>query len=139
MAPVHPGLVVLPPELTAVLRAIVPPLVAAYVVFVVMVILAWRRPGLPRPRWREKTREPVRESKGSFLATAICGYVVFLAIVLVFHVWLAGESDALVSAVWGGLFLSMTALGASAFTTLVVPLLRGRKVDGRRQARPRGG
>jgi hypothetical protein len=139
MAPVHPRLVVLPPEVTAVLRAIVPPLVAGYVVFVMMVILAWRRPGPPRPRWREKPHEPVPESKGSFLSTAICGYVVFLAIVLVFHVWLAGESDALVSAVWGGLFLSVTALGASAFTTLIVRLLRGRKVGRRWQARPRGG
>jgi hypothetical protein len=139
MAPVHPGLVVLPPEVTAVLRAIVPPLVAAYVVFVVMVILAWRRPCPPRPGSREKTHAQERESKGSFLATAICGYVVFLAIVLVFHVWLAGESDALVSAVLGGLFLSLTALGASAFTTIVVPLLRRRKVGRRRQAGPRGG
>jgi hypothetical protein len=51
-------------------------------------------------------------------------------------VWLAGESDALGSALWGGLFLSVTALGASAFTTLVVPLWRGRKVGRRRQARP---
>jgi hypothetical protein len=122
-----------------VLRSIVPPLVAAYVAFVVMVILARRRPGPPRPRWHARTHAPERESQGSFLATATCGYVVFLAIVLVFHVWLAGESDALGSAVWGGLFLSVTALGASAFTTLVVPLWRGRKVGRRRQARPRGG
>ena len=120
------------------LRAIVPPLVAAYVVFVLMVILARRRPGPPRLGLREKMHAE-RESQGSFLATAICGYVVFLAIVMVFHVWLAGESDALVSAVWGGLFLSVTALGASAFTTLVVPLWRGRKVGRRGQARPRGG
>jgi hypothetical protein len=139
MAPVHPGLVVLPPEVTAVLRAIVPPLVAAYVVFVVMVVLAWRRPGPPRAGWREKTHAPERESQGSFLATATCGYVVFLAIVLVFHVWLAGESDALGSALWGGLFLSVTALGASAFTTIVVPFLHRRKVGGRRQACSRRG
>jgi hypothetical protein len=79
---------------------------------------------------------PERESQGSFPATATCGYVVFLAIVLVFDVWLAGESDALGSALWGGLFLSVTALGASAFTTLVVPLWRGRKVGRRRQAPP---
>lgn len=117
------------------LRAIVPPLVAAYVVFVMMVILAWRRPGPPRAGWREKTHAPERESQGSFLATATCGYVVFLAIVLVFHVWLARESDALGSALWGGLFLSVTALGASAFTTIVVPLLRRRKVPPRHRQR----
>jgi hypothetical protein len=67
-----------------VLRAIIPPLVAAYVVFVVLVILAWRRPGPPPPGWRARTHAPERESQGSSLATAIWGYVVFLAIVLVF-------------------------------------------------------
>lgn len=120
------------------LRAIVPPLVAAYAVFLAMVILAWRRPA-PRPRWREKPPAPTAASTASVFATASCGYLVFLVIVLVFHVWLAGESDALVSAAWGGLFLSVAALGASAFTTLVVPLLRSRKVGRRRQARPRAG
>jgi hypothetical protein len=34
------------------------------------------------------------------------GYVVFLVIVLIFHVWLAAESEAFASAVWGGAFLS---------------------------------
>ena len=110
------------------LRAIVPPLVATYAVFVAMMILAWRRPA-PRPRWRQKPPAPTAESTGSVLATASCGYVVFLVIVLVFHVWLAGESDALISAVWGGLFLSVTVLGASALIRLVVPWLRDRKVD----------
>jgi hypothetical protein len=59
--------------------------------------------------------------------------------VLAFHVRLAGGSDALVSAGLGGLFLSVTALGSSAFTTLVVPLLRRLNVGRRRQGRPRGG
>jgi hypothetical protein len=74
-----------------VLRAIVPPLVATYAVFVAMVILAWRRPA-PRPGRLEKPPEPTPESTGSVLATASGGYVMFLVIVLVFHVWLAGES-----------------------------------------------
>jgi hypothetical protein len=126
MAPVHPRLVVLPAELTAVLRAIIPPLVAAYAVFVAMVILAWRRPA-PRPRWRRKPPAPTAESTGSVLATASFGYIVFLVIVLVFHVWLAGESDALSSAAWSGLLLSVPAVGASAFSALVVPWFRGRK------------
>ncbi len=101
--------------------------------------LPWRRLGPPRLRWREKTHAPERESQGSFLATAICGYVVFLTFVLVFHVWLARESDALVSAVWGGLFRSVTAVGSFAFTTFVVSWLRGRKVGPRRRARPARG
>jgi hypothetical protein len=54
-------------------------------------ILPWRRPGPPRLRRREKTHAPERESQGSFLATAIYGYVVFLAIVLVFHVGWRGN------------------------------------------------
>lgn len=113
------------------LRAIVPPLVATYAVFVAMMILAWRHPA-PRPRWRQKPATPPAESTGSVLATASVGYVVFLVIVLVFHAWLAGESDALVSAAWGGLLLSATALGVAAFTAFVVPWLHDRKVGRRR-------
>jgi hypothetical protein len=45
------------------------------------------------------------------------GYAVFLAIVLIFHVWLAREPDAFSSAVSGGAFLAgialLTALGSS--------------------------
>jgi hypothetical protein len=113
------------------LRAIVPPLVAAYAVFVSMVILTWRRPA-PRPQGRTHAQAP--EPSGSFLVTVGGGYLVFLAIVLVFHVWLAGESDALASAVWGGLFLSSPMLGLSVLTMGIVRWSRGRKSGPRTDA-----
>jgi hypothetical protein len=50
------------------------------------------------------------------VGTTLGGYVVFMAIVLVFHVWLAGEGDALTSAVWGGAFLSSVALAVGAIS-----------------------
>ena len=88
-------------------RAILPPLITAYALFVAMVILAWRRP-VARPIARDgrangSARVPLRR----VVETAAGGYVAFLVIVLVFHVWLAKEPDAFASAVWGGAFLSV--------------------------------
>jgi hypothetical protein len=95
-----------------VLRQVLPPLVTAYVVFVAMVVLARWRP-VPRPRGRGERSSGVHV--GRVVWTTVGGYVAFLAIVLIFHVWLAGETDALTSAVWGGAFLSgMTVVAASA-------------------------
>jgi hypothetical protein len=45
------------------------------------------------------------------ITTIVCGYVVFLAIVVLFHVVLAGQHNALVSAAVGGGF---PLLGATA-------------------------
>lgn len=92
------------------LRAILPPLIAAYAVFTAMVLLARRRP-VPRPSGRHGSK-PARQA--NVVGTALGGYVAFLAIVLVFHVWLAGERDAFASAVWGGAFLSSIAAGMAA-------------------------
>ena len=39
--------------------------------------------------------------------------VAFLAVVLIFHVWLAKEPDAFVNALWGGAFLSGIALSVA--------------------------
>jgi hypothetical protein len=95
-----------------VLRAIVPPLVAAYAAFVAMVIVVGRRP-VSRTRPRPDGRLGVR----SLVATIAGGYVAFLAIVLIFHVWLAGERAALAEAVWGGAFLAGIALATGAAST----------------------
>src|SRR5262245_62742839 len=81
------------------LRAVLPPLIASYAIFVAMVMLAARRP-VRRPHGFG--RQPLDR----IVRTIAGGYVAFLTIVLVFHVWLAGESGAFVSAVWGGAFLS---------------------------------
>jgi hypothetical protein len=90
-------------------------LVAAYALFVGMVLLA-RRKRMPRPRDVGEERLERREVTGTILG----GYVVFLAIVVVFHVWLAGERDAFIEALWGGAFLSLVAVGA-AFVSGAMP------------------
>jgi hypothetical protein len=94
-----------------VLRAILPPLITAYAVFVAMVAFAWRRP-VARPPTRPDGLGDgsTRVRLGHVVRTSVGGYVAFLMIVLIFHVWLAKEPDAFVSAVWGGAFLSGIAL-----------------------------
>jgi hypothetical protein len=90
-----------------VLRTVLPPLITAYALFAAMVVLVWRRP-VARPIARGEGSTRVRLGRG--VRTTVGGYVAFLAIVLIFHVWLAKEPDAFVSALWGGAFLSGIAL-----------------------------
>ena len=92
------------------LRAVLPPLITAYALFAAMVVLAWRRP-VARPIARGEGSTRVR--LGRVVRTTLGGYVVFLAVVLIFHVWLAQEPDAFVNALWGGAFLSGIALSAA--------------------------
>lgn len=98
------------------LRAIVPPLVTAYAAFVAMVLVARRRP-VPRPGRGPQGGAPV--SLAGVVRVTLGGYLVFLAIVLVFHVWLAEERDAFASAVWGGAFLSSLVLAAGAISAII--------------------
>jgi Family of unknown function (DUF6256) len=81
-------------------RVIVPPLVTAYAIFVVMVVRAWRGPKESPPR-----RPALRE----IVWTVAGGYLVFLVIVALFHVGLAGQHGALRSAATGGAFLLASA------------------------------
>lgn len=97
------------------MRAVFPALVSAYALFVGMVLLARRR-GIPRPPDMGEERLDRREVTGTILG----GYTVFLAIVVVFHVWLAGERDVFVEALLGGAFLSSVAVGA-AFVSGAMP------------------
>jgi hypothetical protein len=93
-----------------VLRAVLPPLITAYALFAAMVALAWRRPvARPGARGEGSTRVRLRH----VVRTTVGGYVAFLAIVLIFHVWLAREPDAFVNALWGGAFLSGIALSVA--------------------------
>ena len=82
-------------------RVVVPPLVTAYAIFVVMVVRAWRD-GSREPRVRSLAPREI-------VWTVVSGYLVFLAIVAVFHVGLAGQHGALRSAATGGAFLLATA------------------------------
>ncbi len=80
-------------------RRIVPPLVTTFVVFLLLVRY--------HVRHREPTEAPPsRASRPAFLrylgATVAAGYGMFLAIVLVFHVWLARDHAALRNAAAGG-------------------------------------
>jgi Family of unknown function (DUF6256) len=90
------------------LRAAFSGLVAAYALFVGMVLLARRR-RMPRPRDGGDKRLDLLK----VIETIVGGYTVFLAIVVVFHVWLAGDGDAFVEALWGGAFLSSVAVGGA--------------------------
>jgi len=54
------------------------------------------------------------------------GYAVFLLIVLVFHVLIAGQRGALVSALWGGGFLAIVAAGAFVLVSALARVIGGR-------------
>jgi hypothetical protein len=101
-----------------VLKVVLPPLAAAYGAFVVMVVVARRRP-VPRPHGRDRSFEPSGRARAGVVRTVVGGYVAFLIIVLVFHVWIAGEGDGLWSAAWGGAFLSSVALAIWAGLSLI--------------------
>jgi hypothetical protein len=93
----------------SVLRDVVIPLLSAYVVLAGVVIYAARHPDtepvrVPRAGWRSRLR--------MISVTVAGGYAVFLAIVLVFHVWIAGQRAAIASALGGGSFLALMCAGA---------------------------
>ena len=89
-------------------RRIVPPLVTTFVVFLLLVRYHVRRADPAEPA-------PSHPSMSAFVrylaATAAAGYAMFLAIVLVFHVWLARDHAAR-SAVAGGAALLAIVLPA---------------------------
>jgi hypothetical protein len=99
-------------------RAIVPPLVTAYAIFVVMIVRAWRGPA-ERPQRRPSLRGIVR--------TVLGGYLVFLAIVAVFHVGLAGQHHAFLSAATGGAFLLAVAAAVYGLCVWSIGRSRARK------------
>jgi len=80
-------------------RRIVPPLVTTFVVFLLLVRY---HVGHAQPTEPPLSRLPWPVFIRYLAATAAAGYGMFLAIVLVFHVWLARDHAALRSAVAGG-------------------------------------
>jgi hypothetical protein len=99
-----------------VLRAVLPPLITAYALFAAMAALAWRR---PVARTIARGEGSTRVHLGRVVRTTVGGYVAFLAVVLIFHVWLAKEPDAFVNAMWGGAFLSGIALSMACCSSLL--------------------
>jgi threonine/homoserine/homoserine lactone efflux protein len=98
------------------IRVVLPPLVAAYAVFVAMVVLAVRRPP-PRPGGR--VDRSTRLGWRRVITTMVGGYVAFLVVVLIFHAWIADEPTALRSALWGGAFLCGVILVVTAGAALL--------------------
>ena len=85
-----------------------------------MVALAWRRPVARSPAQSHGPEtDPTRVGLGGFVRTTVGGYVAFLVIVLIFHVWLAEEPDAFTNAVWAGAFLSGIALAVAWGSSLL--------------------
>jgi hypothetical protein len=98
------------------IRVVLPPLFAAYSIFVAMVVLWMRRPA-PRPRGL--ARETNGAGRRHIAETMLGGCVVFLVVVLVFHAWIADEPKALASALWGGAFLCGVTLVLAASSALL--------------------
>jgi hypothetical protein len=90
------------------------PVVTAYCLFVLMVLLARRKP-VARPTtgswWLGERRHGLVRH---LIATTAGGYGVFLAIVVVFHTWLGSERGAITSALIGGTGLAVAVLGLFA-------------------------
>ena len=100
------------------LKVVLRPLTAAYGALVVMEVVARRRP-VARPHGRDRCFGLSGHARAGVVGTVVGGYVAFPVIVLVFHVWIAGEGDVLWSAVWGGAFLCSLALAIWAGLSLI--------------------
>jgi hypothetical protein len=87
-----------------ILRNVVVPVLSAYVLLAGVVLFAARHPQAERPEhpgmgWGPRLR--------LIAVTVGGGYACFLAIVLVFHVWVVGQHGAMASALRGGTFLAV--------------------------------
>ena len=99
-------------------REILPPLVCGYAVFVAMVIGEWRHPVDAKVQ-RGRPRDLIIMVAG--------GYLAFLLIVAIFHVVLAGEAGAFLSALVGGGFLVIVACVAFALLSWIEAAMRRRR------------
>jgi uncharacterized protein DUF6256 len=87
-----------------IIRRVVIPLVAAYALFVFMALSSLRAPHVERADVERVTGW--KQALRGLAVTVAGGYLCFLLIVLVFHVLIAGQRSALVSAAAGGGFLA---------------------------------
>jgi hypothetical protein len=92
------------------LDAVLPPVITAYGLFVLMVLLAQRRPA-SRPSGRTWWLGDRRDGLVRHLiVTTAGGHAVFIGIVVVFHAWLGSERGAIESALIGGTGLAVAVL-----------------------------
>jgi hypothetical protein len=104
-----------------VFRAVVVPVLSAYALLACVVVYASRHPDAGRPRtsiegWRPRLR--------LIAVTLAGGYGCFLAIVVVFHVWVVGQHGALGSALRGGSFLAATCAATFVLGSVVESIRR---------------
>jgi hypothetical protein len=101
-----------------VFRDAVVPVLSAYLVLAGVVVHAVRHPQADPIRSGDRRAGGFRwRPRLALIAVTVGGgYVVFLAIVLVFHVWLVGQHGAMRSALKGGTFLA--AVSAGTFVAL---------------------
>jgi hypothetical protein len=99
-------------------REILPPLVCGYALFVAMVIVEWRRP-VGAKLQRGRPRDVIIMVAG--------GYLAFLLIVAIFHVVLARDAGAFLSALVGGGFLVIVACVAFALLSCIEAVMRRRR------------
>ena len=107
------------------LRDVVVPVASAYALMVGVVVYAVRHPEIDRIRsqpgpWGPRLR--------LIALTVGGGYLCFLAIVLVFQVWVVGQRGAMSSALKGGTFLAVVCAAAFILGSLLEakPSPRGR-------------
>jgi hypothetical protein len=103
------------------LRDVVVPVVCAYALLVGVVVHSVHHPELDQFRslpggWRPRLRVIVLTVGG--------GYVCFLAIVVVFHVWVVGERGAMRSALRGGTFLAIVCAASFILGSILEARLR---------------
>lgn len=117
-----------------VIRGVVWPVSGAFLLLVGMCFVAARFPA-PRPRRSDRGLPP-----GAFgpllrdlAITAVGGYVVFIAVIAMFSVWIDGDRGALASAAWSGAMFVGLALVAfpalAAFRTYRLRRRGGDRVD----------
>ena len=104
-------------------RRIVPPLVTAFVLFLVVLRYAVRHPAPARDGARASD-VPWSAFWRWLAVTVLSGYAMFLLIVLVFHVALARDTGAFGSAAVGGAFLAI-GVAAPVFVLSEVLARRG--------------
>ena len=93
------------------LRRVIVPLVATYGLLLGVIAYAFRHPAPPPVAPRDRTDRSIGAVARYVAVTVSSGYAFFLLVVLVFHVWIAGQRGAFRNAVAGGAFLAFGVAG----------------------------